>query len=93
MKSQRKALAAHRRRLKRRGVARVEIRVQKRDAALLRQVAKALSDPARAPRIRAALRQDLRSGERLSFKEFLASAPLEGIDLTRDPDTGRDIEF
>ena len=93
MKAQHKALATHRRRLKRRGIARVEVRVPKEDAALLRQLAKVLSDPARAPRMRSTLRQDLRHGSRMAFKDFLAQAPLEGIDLERDRDTGRDIEF
>jgi prevent-host-death family protein len=29
----------------------------------------------------------------IDFKEFLASAPLEGVDLERDRDRGRDVEF
>ena len=28
----------------------------------------------------------------IDFKEFLASAPLEGVDLKRDRDYGRDVE-
>ena len=28
----------------------------------------------------------------IDFKEFLASAPLEGVDLKRDRDCGRDVE-
>ena len=28
----------------------------------------------------------------IDFKEFLASAPLEGVDLERDRDYGRDVE-
>lgn len=93
MTSQRKALSNHRRRLKRRGIARVEVRVPKEDAALVRQLAKTLLDPAEAPRMRANLRRELRQDRRMPFKDFLASAPLEGIDLERDRDTGRDIEL
>jgi antitoxin Phd len=29
----------------------------------------------------------------IDFKEFLASAPLEGVDLERDRDHGRDVEL
>lgn len=29
----------------------------------------------------------------MDFKEFLASAPLEGVDLERDRDHGRDVEL
>ena len=69
------------------------MRVPQEDAPLLRQLAKALSDPVRAPRMRSSLRQDLRHGSRMAFKDFLARAPLQNIDLKRDRDTGRDIEF
>jgi len=45
--TQRKPVSAYRRRLKRRGVVRVEVHVRKDDAALVRGVAQALSDPVR----------------------------------------------
>ena len=45
--TQRNALSAYRRRLKRRGVVRIEVHVRKDDAALVRGVVKALSDPDR----------------------------------------------
>ena len=44
--SKSKSLSAYRRRLKQRGVVRVEVHVHKNDAALVRSVARALSDPA-----------------------------------------------
>lgn len=44
---ERKPVTAYRRRLKRRGVVRVGVYVRKDDAALVRGVAQALSDPAR----------------------------------------------
>jgi len=34
-----------------------------------------------------------RKPKRPDFKEFLASAPLEGIDLTRERDYGRRVEL
>lgn len=91
--AQKKAIRDYRTRLRRKGLARVEVQVPKGDIALVRDLAKALSNPAQAEQVRAALkaRKSIYSGMR--FKEFLASAPLEGIDLTRDKDTGRDIDL
>ncbi len=66
-KSQRKALSAHRRRLKQRGVARLELRVRRDDIPLLR----------------ALLRERFGAAHAKSFKEMLAAAPLDGIDLAR----------
>jgi hypothetical protein len=89
--AQRKPLAAYRRRLKRRGVVRVEVHVRKDDAALLRGVAQALSDPAREAETRALLRERFGAAGARGLKALLAAAPLEGIDLTRDRDLGRRI--
>jgi hypothetical protein len=89
--SQRKPLAAYRRRLKRRGVMRVEVHVPKDDADLVRGVARALSDPARAPDVRALLRERFGAAKALGLKSLLAAAPLEGIDLSRERDFGRDM--
>jgi hypothetical protein len=88
--SQRKALIAHRRRLKRRGIARLEIHVRKDDAALMRGVARALADPAREADARALLRKRFAPGKAKGRKALLAAAPLEGIDLTRARDGERD---
>ena len=54
---QKKTLSAYRRRQKQRGVLRLEVHVRKGDASLIRGVAKALSDPARAAETRALLRE------------------------------------
>jgi hypothetical protein len=89
----RKALSTYRRRLKRRGVVRVEVHVRKADAALVRRVAKALADPARESETRALLRARFGSGKAKGLKAFLASAPVEGIDLSRPRDLGRDVEL
>jgi hypothetical protein len=90
-KTQRKALNTYRRRLKRRGIVRLEVHVRKDDAALLRGVAQALSDPAREAEARALLRERFGSTKTRGLKVLLAAAPLEGIDLSRDRDFGRDI--
>ena len=89
--SQRKPLTAYRRRMKRRGVIRVEVHVRKDDAALVRGVAQALSDPVREAEARAILRERFGAGQAKGFKAHLAAAPLEGIDLTRERDRGRDV--
>ena len=89
--SQRKPVAAYRRRLKRRGVVRVEVHVRKDDAALVRGVAQALSDPAREAEARAMLRERFGASQAKGFKALLAAAPLEGIDLARERDPGRDV--
>jgi len=91
--TQRKALSTYRRRLKRRGVVRLEVHVSKDDAALVRGVVKALADPERENEARALLRERFGAGKAKGLKALLASAPLEGIDLSRDPDCGRDVRL
>lgn len=88
---QRKSLSAYRRRQKRRGVVRLEVHVRKDDAVLIRGVAKALSDPARATEARSLLRERFGEFPTRGLKALLAAAPLEGIDLTRERDVGRDV--
>lgn len=91
--AQKKALARHRRRLKRQGVVRLEVRVRGDDAPLVRDVARALGDPDRAPEARALLRERFGAGRAAGLKALLAAAPLEGIDLGRRRDRGRDVEL
>jgi len=90
--SHRKVLSAHRRRMKRRGIARLELRVRRDDIPLVRGVVEALADPAREGETRALLRERFGASPAKSFKAMLAAAPLEGIDLTRPVDFGRDVE-
>jgi hypothetical protein len=87
----RKPLSAFRRRLKRRGIVRVEVHVRKDDAALVRGVAQALSDPSREAEARALLRERFGATKAKGLKALLAAAPLEGIDLSRGSDLGRDV--
>jgi len=91
--TQRKALSTYRRRLKRRGVVRLEVHVRKDDAALVRGVVRALADPEQEVEARALLRERFGAGKANGLKALLASAPLEGIDLSRDPDFGRDVRL
>ncbi len=90
--SSKSSIASHRARMARRGFVRVEVNVSKDDANLVRHVAAALSDPARQESARALLRQRFSEPSKISLKALLASAPLEGIDLDRNPDLGRDFE-
>jgi hypothetical protein len=91
LSTRRKPLFEFRRRLKRRGIVRVEVLVHKDDATLVRGVAKALADPAREAEARALLRERFGASTAKGLKALLAAAPLQGIDLTRERDTGRDI--
>ncbi len=87
------SLSAHRRRQKRRGLIRLEVSVRKDDAPLLRGVVEALSDPERETETRTLLRERFGAAKAAGLKALLAATPLEGIDLTREPDTGRRLEL
>ena len=79
-----------RKRRRRQGFVRVEVQVRKEDAALVREVATALADPGRAIEARSILREKIAAPRSGGLKALLASAPLEGIDLERPRDFGRD---
>jgi hypothetical protein len=85
----RSSLASHRARMARRGFVRVEGKAPKEDASLVCQVGAALSDPARQAEARTLIRQHFAEPPKVSLKALLASAPLEGIDLDRGRDFGR----
>jgi hypothetical protein len=89
----RSSLAKHRAGRARQGFDRVEVNVRKEDAGLLRQVVAALSDPARQAATRTPLRERVVKTPGLSLKALLASAPLEGIELDRDHDSGPEIDL
>ncbi len=89
-----KALAAHRNRLKKRGLARVEVQVPAEDTELIRRAARSLRGEAdTAARLRVQLLGLLGAGAELGLKELLAAAPLDDIDLTRSPGTGRAVKL
>lgn len=70
---------------------RVEVRVRKEDAALVRRIARMLTDPTGQARARTILRQSFIETEPpvAGLKALLAAALLDGIDLRRDHDHGR----
>jgi len=87
------SLTAHRARKRRQGFVRVEVNVGKKDAALVRDVAAALCDPARQAAARLLLRQRFAQPPRVSLKALLVAAPLDGIDLDRGRDLGREVDL
>ena len=78
-----------RKRRQRQGFVRVEVQVRKEDAALIRDVAKALIDPDRESETRDILREKIASSAYGGLKALLSSAPLEGVNLVRQSDFGR----
>ena len=87
------ALANHRQRQRARGLKRLELQVPAGDAPLLRAVAAALADPARAPEARRALHDRFGAARATSLKSLLAAAPLDGIPLDRDPSPARPVDL
>ena len=91
--SQSKAINRYRRRLKREGWVRCEVNVRREDAVLVRKLAAALNDPERGAGARAVIRQGLEDAQPTSLKRLLASAPLEGIEIERSREPGREIDL
>jgi hypothetical protein len=92
-KTRRTAVANFRRRLEQQGMARLEVRVRKDDVSLVREVVRALTSPEQGQEARALLREHFHVAPAKGLKALLAAAPLEGVDLTRDRDLGRDIDL
>lgn len=91
--SQDKAVRDHRRRLKERGLKRVEIHAAESDAALIRQLAKILrEDSDRSALLRTRL-GDMVTERPTGLKLLLVAAPLEDIRITRSQESGRTIEL
>lgn len=86
-------LASYRSRMRQRGIVRVEVQVRREDAALVRSIANALIDPRRETDVRALLRQRFAEPRAPDLKAILAAAPLDGIDLERSRETGRDVDL
>ena len=74
---------------------RVEVSLPEGDRELIREVAERLREPQESSdQFRRALWMFLNGVEEMDFKEFLMLAPLEGLDLERDRDSGmRDIDW
>jgi hypothetical protein len=86
-------VAKHRRQMRQKGFVRLELRVRRDDAELLRGLARALADPLRSDAVRGALRREAGTAPHLDLKALLAMAPLEGIDLDRPIDPGREVDL
>ena len=91
--TRRTPLSTYRRRLKRKGIVRVEVQVRKEDAGLVRQVARALADPRQAEEARALLRARFGAPEAKGLKALLAEAPLEEADIERSREAARPVEL
>ncbi len=87
-------LETFRNKQKRLGMVRLEVQVRQDDVELFRGVAKALTDPAREMEARDLLKARFGSKSGANgFKELLASAPLEDVELDRARDFGRPVEL
>jgi hypothetical protein len=62
-------------------------------SAQARQLLKALADPLRAAETRSILTARFGTPAKPGLKALLASAPLEGVDLERPRDLGREIDL
>jgi hypothetical protein len=92
-KAQSRAVNSFRKRLKRLGMARLEVNVRKDDAGLVRNVVRALSNPEQEQAARALLREHFGGRPAEGLKALLAAAPLEGVDLGREREFGRDVDL
>ena len=72
---------------------RLEVNVKKADAPLIRSVVSALADPVRESEARTALKERFQAKGSIDLKALLATAPLEGVDLSRDEGTARDVDL
>ena len=92
--TQQEAVNRYRKRLEDRGLVRLEVQTATEDAPLIRQVARILRGaPAQADQMRAHLQQAIQTVPKPGLKKLLASAPLEGVDLTRQRDFDRDVDL
>jgi hypothetical protein len=91
--SQNAAVRKYRERLKRDGWVRCEVKVPREDVDVVRAVAAALCDPERGAAAPTLLRDRFGGAPRRSFKELLASCPLEGVELNRSLALPRDIDL
>lgn len=92
-KSRQTPVEAFRQRQKRQGIVRLEVRVRKDDAALLRSIAQALGDPGREAEVRSLLRARFVAPPPIGLKAILSSVPLDGIELERPRDVGRPVDL
>ena len=83
----------HGRQVKPHSTVTVQVQVRREYAGLMRGIAEALGDPGREAVLRDMLRTQVKPRKSGDFKALLAAAPLEGVDLERPRDLGREIAF
>ena len=93
--AQRNAVDSYRQRQRRRGLLRLEVQAPEADVPLLRRLARVLrEDSQEASELRQVLRRALApESPEGTLKALLEAAPLEGIDLSRPRDLGREVEL
>jgi len=92
--TQKLAVNNHRSRLRKKGLSRLEVVVPDTDKPLFKELARRLrGSPREADEMRHELLVLTYEEPKTGFKELLAAAPLDGIDLDRDRDTGREIDL
>ena len=93
--AQKNAVDSYRERQRRRGLRRLEVQAPEADVPLLRQLARRLrEDSDETSELRRVLRRALApEAPEGTLKQLLEAAPLEGIDLSRPRDFGREVEL
>ncbi len=93
--AQKRAVESYRHRQRRRGLLRLEVQAPEADAPLLRRLARVLRENSEdASQLRRVLRRALApEAPDGTLKELLEAAPLEGVDLSRRRDFGREVEL
>ena len=93
--AQKNAVDSYRERQRRRGLRRLEVQAPEADVPLLRELVRLLrKDSQEASELRRLLRRALApEPPEGTLKQLLEAAPLEGIDLSRSRDFGREIEL
>ncbi len=93
--AQKKVADNYRARRQRRGLLRLEVQASEADIPLLRQVARVLRENLEeASALRRVLGRTLApEAPEGSLKRLLEAAPLEGVDLSRPRDFGREVEL
>ncbi len=93
--AQKKAVDNYRARQRRRGLLRLEVQAPAADVPMLRQLAQVLRENSEsAAELRRVLSRALApEASEGSLKRLLEAAPLDGVDLSRPRDLGREVEL
>ncbi len=93
--AQKKAIDSYRKRQRRRGLLRLEVQAPEADAPLLRELARVLRENSQeASEVRQVLRRALApEAQEGRLKQLLEAAPLEGVDLSRPREFGREVKL